>query len=242
MGVGGRGGYFRRMAIFSTSRRGAFAGTAAAALLLLVPASSGAALITFGSTLKAPANVKKAHQADIAFWQTAFPAGRSARSPASGQIKSVKIKGIALSNWKAGQIGGERMFHLQTLRKRSNGTWKILVTTQAFFLPPMTANPQTITTYGPTNFCVAKGDYVVFNTVGGWDRTATGPFAMGTPLQIFSRVTGATVSEYEKANGTNNGAVITAKSGPGKGHELLMRQTVGTGKNGTGLCKGGTGR
>ena len=82
----------------------------------------------------------------------------------------------------------------------------------------------------------------MFNTVGGWDGIAnrTGPYPDGTPLQIFSGVAGATVSEYMKANGTNNGAVITSKTGPGTGHELLMRMTVGTGKDGTGLCKGGT--
>ena len=162
----------------------------------------------------------------------------------SGQIKSVKIKGIALSSWKPGSPpGGERMFHLQALRKQANGTWKILVTTQAFFLPGRGTPSQTITTFRPINFCIAKGDSVVFNTVGGWDGIVnrTGPYPDGTPLQIFSRATGSTVAEYTKADGTNNGDVITANTRPGTGRELLMRMTVGTGKDGTGLCKGGTG-
>ena len=160
----------------------------------------------------------------------------------SGQIKSVRIKGIALSSWKPGSpLGGERMFHLQALRKQANGKWKILVTTQAFFLPGRGTPSQTITTYRPINFCIAKGDAVVFNTVGGWDGIAnrTGPYPDGTPLQIFSRATGSTVAEYTKADGTNNGNVITANKSA-QGREMLMRMTVGTGKDGTGLCKGGT--
>jgi ketosteroid isomerase-like protein len=226
-----------------TSRRAMAAATAATALLALLPATGAAKLVSFGSSLKARASVKKAHQADTAFWQTKAPAGRSQRAPVSGQIKAVKVKGIALSSWKPGSpIGGERMFHLQTLRKQANGRWKILVTTQPFFLPGRGTPSQTISTYRPINFCVAKGDAVVFNTVGGWDGIAsgTGPYPNGTPLQIFSRTAGATVAEYEKAGGTNNGNVITAKTGPGAGHELLMRMTVGTGPNGTALCKGGT--
>jgi hypothetical protein len=231
------------MGNLTSQSRGVAAAATAAALLVAVPASSDAALLSFGSTLKAPANITEARQADTAYWQTKLAGGASPRAPASGQIKSFKVKGIAVSSWKPGSPpGGERMFHLQSLRKRSNGTWKILVTSQAFFLPGKGTNPQTITTFRPTNFCIAKGDSLVLNTVGGWDGIATGkgPYPKGTPLQIFSGVAGATVAEYTKANGTNNGAIIRGKSVAGR--ELLMRLTVGTGKNGTGLCKGGTGR
>jgi hypothetical protein len=221
------------------------AATATAALVAaLVPAIGAASLRSFGSTLKAPANVTKARQADTAYWQTKLAGGASPRSPATGQIKSFKIKGIALSRPQPGVRGGETMFHLQSLRKRPDGSYKILVTSQAFFLPSKGTDPQKITTYRPINFCIKKGDSLVFNTVGGWDGIAnrTGPYPDGTPLQIFSRVPGATVAEYTKANGTNNGNIIRGKSGPGTGHELLMRLTVGTGANATGLCPGGTGR
>lgn len=227
-----------------SARRVCGATAAAALALTLVPATGATKLVQFGSDLKRRASVTEARQADTAYWQTAFAGGRSPRSPVSGQIKSVRIKGTARSSWKPGSpIGGERMFHLQTLRKQSNGTFKILVTTQAFFLPGRGTPSQKITSYRPINFCVAKGDYVVFNTVGGWDGipNRTGPYPDGTPLQIFANAPGSIVAEYTKANGTNNGNVITSKSGPGTGHELLMRMTVGTGKDGTGLCKGGTG-
>ncbi|MEY2443266.1 MAG: hypothetical protein QOJ46_2692 [bacterium] len=225
-----------------TARRRIGAIATAALALALVPATGVASLRSFGSTLKAPANVTKARQADTAYWQTKLAGGASPRSPATGQIKSFQIKGIALSRPKAGVPGGETMFHLQSLRKRPDGSYKILVTSQAFFLPSKGTNPQKITTYRPINFCIKKGDSLVFNTVGGWDGTSTGPNALGTPLQIFSRVPGSTVAEYTKANGTNNGNIIRGKSGPGTGHELLMRLTVGTGANATGLCPGGTGR
>ncbi len=230
------------MPIPSISRRHAVATLAAAALLALTPAAGDAKLLSFGSTLKAPANVKEARQADTAYWQTKLPGGRSPRSPATGQITSFKVKGIALSSWKPGQVGGERMFHLQSLRKRPDGSYRVLVTSQAFFLPGMGTDPQKITTFRPTNFCIRKGDSLVFNTVGGWDGIATGkgPFPLGTPLQIFSRVTGATVAAYTKAGGTNNGDVLRGKSLAAR--ELLMRLTVGTGSNATGLCPGGTGR
>ncbi len=233
------------MPIPTPSRRGATAAAAAtaAALLVLLPATGAAKLVTFGSSLKARANVTEARQADTAYWQTRFAGGRSPRSPVSGQIKSVRIKGTARSSWQPGSpIGGERMFHLQVLRKQANGTFKIIVTTQPFYLPGRGSPSQTITTFRPINFCALKGDYIVFNTVGGWDGIAnrTGPYPDGTPLQIFSRATGSTVAEYMKADGTNNGDVITASTKQGKGHELLMRMTVGTGKDGTGLCQGGT--
>ncbi len=226
------------------TRRTVTTTVAAAAVLALVPASSVASLLSFGSTLKAPANVTKARQADTAYWQTALAGGKSPRSPATGQIKSFKIKGIALSSPKAGVPGGETMFHLQSLRKRADGTYKILVTSQAFFLPGKGTNSQKVTTYRPINFCIKKGDSLVFNTVGGWDGIAnrTGPYPDGTPLRIFAKATGSAVAEYTKANGTNNGNIIRAKATPGRGHELLMRLTVGTGKNATGLCPGGTGR
>lgn len=232
------------MPILPTSRRAIAVAATATGLLVLVPATAGAKLVSFGSTLTARASVKQARQADTAYWQTKFAGGRSPRSPVSGQIKSVKIKGTARSNWKLGSpIGGERMFHLQVLRRQSGGRWKIIVTTQPFYLPGKSSPSQTVSTFRPINFCALKGDYVVFNTVGGWDAIAdrSGPYPDGTPLQIFSRTTGSAVAEYTKAGGTNNGNVITAKTGPGKGRELLMRMTVGTGKNGTGLCKGATG-
>lgn len=207
--------------------------------LTVIPAASHADNVIFGSDLSATANITEARQADTAYWQTTFADGHSPLAPASGQITSIRVRGIALSNPLAGVPGGETMIHFQTLHKQPDGSFKILVTTGAFFMPERGANPQTITTFSPENFCVAAGDVVVFNTVGGFDPTGR-LYQMGTPLQIFSRVPGALVSEFMGADKTNNGDIITANNGPGAGHELLMQMTVGTGPDGTALCAGGT--
>lgn len=223
----------------STRPRCATTALTALALLALVPATGEAALVRFGSDLKAPANVVEARPADTAYWQTAFAGGQKRTAPARGQVRSIKIKGIALSNPKAGVPGGETMFHLQALRKRPDGTLKILRTSGAFFLPPKGTDPQRITTYRPVNFCIAKGDVLAFNTVGGWDTTADGPYSKGTPLQIFSAVAGSNVAEFFGPDKTNNGDIVKPKTAPGRGHELLMQATIGTGSDGTALCPGG---
>ena len=224
------------------SRLSLVAAGAALATALAAPAAQ-AEMFAFGSDLTAPANVTEARQADTAYWQTTLPGSRP-RSPATGQVKSVRIKGIALSTPKAGVRGGETLFHVQVLRRRSNGSYKVLRTSQGFNLPRKGTDPQRIGTYRPTNLCIAKGDVLAFNTVGGWDGIAAGngPYPMGTPLQIFARVPGALVSEFMGAGRTNNGDILRPRTSRGRNHELLMQQTVGTGRNGTGLCPGGTGR
>ena len=212
------------------------AAAAAACVLALAPATAAADIITFGSSLAAPADVALARQADTIYFQSVFPDGRGTTVPASGQIKTVSVKGFAPYPPVPGQIGGETMFHIQTLKPLPDGTYQVLVTSQPFFVPNSGAS-DTITTFLPINLCAAAGDVVVFNTIGGWSGTADPPFNFGTPLQIFSRQNG-TISEYTKDNGTNNGAIVRPIANPG--HELLMQLTVGTGQDGTGLCPGGT--
>jgi len=222
-------------------RRSAAAGMLAA--LAIAPAGADAALTPFGSDLAAPANLTEARQADTAYWQTTFADGRSPVAPAAGQITAVQVKGIALANPIAGVPGGETMFHVQVIAPRADGTFQIRDpggTSGAFHLPPKGSDPQAITTFRPENLCVSAGDSVVFNTVGGWDGIVnqTGPYPSGTPLQIFSRVPGAVVSEFMGADMTNNGDILRPTAQPS--HELLMRLTLGTGPDGTALCPGGT--
>ena len=231
----------RRCPLRHRRRSLAAAAAAAGALLALLPATGAAALVTFGSDLTAPANLVQARQADTAYWQTTFADARSPLAPATGQIRSFRVKGIALSNPVAGVPGGETMFHLQALRARPDGTFRSCAPARPSICPRRAADPQSITTYEPENFCIDKGDVLVFNTVGGWDGVVnqTGPYPMGTPLQIFSRVPGANVAEFEGADRTNNGDVITASSTRTRGHELLMQLTVGSGPDATALCPGG---
>jgi hypothetical protein len=208
-------------------------------MLFALPATGHARLATFGSSLAARATVAKARPVDTAYWNRTLAGGRKTLSPVRGQIRSFKVKGIALSNPKPGVPGGETMFHLQALRKRADGSFKVLRTSQAFFLPEKGANRQKITTYRPVNFCIAKGDALAFNTVGGF---GPGAFPQGTPLQIFAAATGSNVSQFTAANKTNNGDILRPRNTDGRNQELLMQVTAGTGADATGLCPGGTGR
>lgn len=222
----------------------ALAAVAGALGAALVPATGSAALITFGSDLAAPANVVQQRGADTAFWQVGFADARSPVAPASGQITSVRIKGVALSDRVTGVSppGGERDFHVQVAEPLAGGAVRVRNpggTSGGFVLPPSTADPQGITQYLPENLCARAGDVLIFNTVGGHDP-AGGPFVEGTPLQIFSRVPNAVASGFMAPNMTNNGNVLTQDTSRTAGLELLMQMTLGTGPDGTGLCPGGT--
>jgi len=214
-------------------------GCAFTALALAAP--SHAAFQTFGSDLRAEANVTEMRQQDTAYWQTTFANGSSPVAPAAGQIRSFKIKGIALSNPVPGVPGGETLFHLQALQPLGGGQFRILRSSQGFNVPN-TGDPQQISTYVPANFCVAPGEVLAFNTIGGFDGIGdgSGPYPQGTPLRIFSSVTGALVSQFSGHNATNNGDVLAADSTRGQNEELLMQLTMGTGADATGLCPGGT--
>lgn len=213
--------------------------TALIAFAIAAPAAH-ADVLTFGSNLSAPANIVEARQADTVYWQTQFAGGANPLAPAPGQITSVKLKGIALADPKPGIPGGETMWHLQALREQADGKFRILRSSQAFYVPT-TGDPQQVTTYKPENFCVDKGDVVAFNTVGGWDGivTADGPYPHGTPLQIFSRVAGGSVSQFMGADKTNNGDILTADHTRGAGQELLMQMTIGTAADAVFHCPGG---
>jgi len=181
--------------------------------LLALPGAAQAEYQTFGSDLSQPATLVQEHQADTAFWPVTLPGGRDALVPAAGQVKEVKIKGLALrreDSRPAGSPGGETMFHVQAI----NGT-RFRITSQAFYMPT-TGDAQQVTTFTPENFCVQAGERIAFNTVGGYDAVGArpnadgsywsgSPYPMGTPLQIFARTAGARTDFYEQANGTDNG-------------------------------------
>lgn len=226
--------------------------------LLALPAAAQAEFQTFGSDLTQPANVVLEHQADTAFWQTALHGGGSPLVPVAGQIKQVRIKGVALRRpdaRPAGSPGGETDFHIQAL----DGT-RFRITSQNFKLPT-TGDPQQVSTFAPENFCVRPGERIAFNTVGGYDAFGAqpvdgiyspgSPYPMGTPLQTFSRVASATTEWYEQANGTDNGESLAANgSGPREsdqgnassgrldGTELLMQMTIATGDDRSFECGG----
>ncbi len=213
--------------------------------LLAAPAAVQADLQVFGSDLRAPADRTEARQADTAYWHQAFADGRSVSAPAGGQIVEIRLKGYAKSDRPPGAIGGggETVFHFQTLEPQPDGTFRVKVTSQAFDVPnAMTGTPETITAYRPENLCVAQGDVVAFNTIGGWDGIPdrTGPYPDGTPLQIFGAVPGSATSQFTGDNQTNNGAVLRPDVVRGTGEELLMQMTLATGPDAFYMCPGGT--
>jgi hypothetical protein len=239
-----------------TARRGVIAAALATGMALCVPAAGQAATQTFGSDLTRPATVEHAHQADTAYWQTTAPGGADPTVPVQGQIKEVKIKGMAIKRpdaRPAGAVGGETMFHVQAIT--GNG---FRITSQALYMPN-TGDPQQVTTFALENFCVGPGDRIAFNTVGGFDGVGDqingpsplSPYPMGTPLRIFASAPGSVVDFYEQANGTDNGESMAPNgSGPraadqghvtsGKlgGQELLMQMTLATGDDRSYECGG----
>ena len=219
-------------------------GTSGIVALALCAASAEAELRSFGSDLSAAASIAEARQSDTAYWQTLAAGASSAGvAPAAGSIRSFKLKGVALSRPVAGTPGGETLFHLQALRPLTIGAfqtapYRVLISSQGFNVPQKAgANDQTITTHEPENFCVAKGDVLAFNTVGGWDGIpAGGPYPRGTPLQIFASVPGALVSQFNGADQTNNGDILLPDHVRGLGQELLMQLTLATGADAAAPC------
>jgi hypothetical protein len=225
------------------------AGGASGILALALCASAAEAeLRSFGSDLSAAASIAEARQSDTAYWQTVAAGASSAGvAPAAGSIRSFKLKGVALSQPVAGTPGGETLFHLQALRPLIIGAfqispYRVLISSQGFNVPQKAGgNEQTISTYEPENFCVAKGDVLAFNTVGGWDGIpAGGPYPRGTPLQIFAAAPGALVSQFNGADQTNNGDILTPDHVRGLGQELLMQLTLATGNDAAAPCPTGT--
>jgi hypothetical protein len=238
------------------ARRGATAAALAAGIALLHPAAGLAETHTLGSDLTRPASIEHAHQADTAFWTASEPGGGGAAVPSDGQIKAVRIKGMAVKRpdgRPAGAPGGETMFHVQAITGNA-----FRITSQALYLPN-TGDAQQVTTFPLENFCAKAGDRIAFNTVGGFDAVGdqvTGPsllspYPMGTPLRIFASASGGTVDYYEQANGTDNGESMAANgTGPRAadqgfvhagslgGEELLMQMVVATGDDRSYECGG----
>ena len=200
-------------------------------LLALVAAPAQGGIKTWGSSLKASPTKALAIGSDTAYWQTDLPGTRAVRSPSTGQVLDVRVKGIAVPSGK-----GEpdtRVF-FQVLRPRSNGSFRIIVSSGPFNMP-VGGDPNRISTFRPENMCIRKGDRLAFNTVGGFAPDLGYP--NGTPFQIFATTAGSKFARDNAPGKTNNGDVL---SGGNRKGELLMRARVGTKQDGTGLCAGGT--
>jgi hypothetical protein len=204
-----------------------------AACALAAPATfagtADAALYRFGSSLTARANVAERHGADVAFWSTSLAGRRRVRVRASGQIRSVRLKGIALR--AAGGPKPLTEFHIQVLQPLRDGRVRVRLTSQPFNIP-YTGDSQQITTYRPINLCARRGDYVAFNDEGGFHPRW---YPNGVPYQVFSRVSGSRTRFFTGAGATNNGDRFRGRVR--RGRELLMQMRLGTGRHVSAACR-----
>ncbi|HEY2140620.1 MAG TPA: hypothetical protein VGG98_01015 [Solirubrobacteraceae bacterium] len=230
-------------------------------------AGADAATITFGSPLSVAATKDTAHDlnysgsdtqlpgsifhnphdgADTALWNVQM-AGGNPTAPASGQIVSVSIKGCAQSNGPPPLT----QIHFQDLAPQQGGAVKVNVTTQAFDIPicgQEGAGGDTVSTYRPTNFCVAQGDYVDFNDEGGFvPSPTTPPYPSGVPYMVIGSVAGSTMDSFIRNGGVGNGTTFSPSDttyhdgfASNANEELLLQATLATDADATPLCPGGT--
>lgn len=207
---------------------------AVAATVLVAPAQGRAAVTTFGSDLSAPANTAETHGVDAAFWSLSLPGGRGTTVPASGQIKTIRVKGTAVQSSAPGAPAPLTGVHFQVLHPGAGGAVTVSLTSGTFDLPSG-GDPNQISTYRPVNLCASAGDYVAFNDSGGY---VPNYYPQGVPYQVFSQVPGASTGFFSKGNGTNNGATFTGARH--EGQELLMQMDLATGSDATPICPSGT--
>lgn len=241
-----------------------------ACLLLLGPLGgrAKAATVTFGSPLTVAATLDTASDlnyqgsdvmlpgsvfhiphdgADGALWNVGLPAGVPT-APADGQVLSVSLEGCAKSNGPAPLT----QIHFQALVPEPGGGAKVGLTSQAFDIPVCGvggADGRTVSTYAPTNLCIAQGDYVAFNEEGGFLPGQNGPppYPAGVPYMVIGSVAGATLDSFIRNNGVGNGATFSPgdrtihdgfASNPQE--ELMLQAVLGSGPDATPICPGGT--
>jgi hypothetical protein len=235
---------------------------------MLWPAGGNAATMTFGSSLSVPATRDTANDlgysgsnialpgsvfhishdgADTALWNAQLASGSPA-APDSGQIVSVSLEGCA----KSGGPPPLTQIHFQDLAPQGGGAMKVNVTTQAFDIPVCGqggASGSTITSYQPTNFCAAQGDYVDFNDEGGFVASSNGPppYPSGVPYMVIGSVPGSTMDSFVRNGGVGNGSTFSPTDTTyhdgfvaNPGEELMLQATLATGPDATPLCPGGT--
>ncbi len=187
--------------------------------------------------------------ADTALWNTVSPGGTPA-APSGGQVVSVRVEGCARQPADAPPPLTE--IHFQDLVRQPDGGVKVNVTTQAFNLPVCGqggASGSTITSYTPTNFCVAAGDYVDFADEGGFVPSNTGPppYPSGVPYMVIGSVPDATMDSFIRNGGINNGETFSPGDSTyhdgfatNHGEEVMLQATLATGPDASPLCPGGT--
>jgi hypothetical protein len=183
--------------------------------------------------------------ADAALWNVAQAVG-TPQAPATGQALKVSIEGCTEA--APGGPSPLTQIHLQSLSPLPGGGAKVNLSSQPFDLPVCGQNGaggSTVTTYEPVNLCVSAGDYVALNEEGGFVPHS---YQSGVGYRVIGAVGGSTFNSFIKGSGTGNGATLssletTAMDGfaTNRNEELMLRVTLGTGRDATHICAGGTG-
>ncbi len=210
---------------------------------LAFPVSSYGALRWLGPTLVGQhATLAEPAPVDDVFAVLSDPAGglASGRMPASGQIVAAQVEGVVALTAGPPLNAVDPKFHLQDLAP-AGGRYRVKATSGFLSLPssshPGASAETRITTVHPVNLCVRRGDLVGFTTDGGF---APGRYPQGLPFQVFADVAGARTGRYVAGGGVGNNALDAFT--PLANTLLLMRVELGTGRSGSGVCPGATGR
>jgi hypothetical protein len=202
-------------------------------LAALAPATSQAAITTFGSPLSVPATLNTAEDlnyrgtdtavpaspeaptgnvhtfhfgADGALWNVALARG-TASAPATGQALTVSLEGCAKPT--AGGPPPLTQIHFQDITPLPGGGARVNLTSQPFDIPVCGhggADGSTVTTYEPINLCVSQGDYVDLNEEGGFVEHS---YQSGVPYEVLGSAGGSASDSFIRGEGTGNGAVMS---------------------------------
>jgi hypothetical protein len=200
----------------------------------LAPATSPAAITTFGSPLSVPATLNTSENlgyygtytpvppnpeapnglfhtphfgADTVLWNAGNAAG-DPRSPATGQAVKVSLEGCAKP--ASGGPSPLTQIHIQDITPLAGGGARVNITSQPFDIPVCGrggASGSTVTSYVPINLCVARGDYVGFNDEGGYVENV---YRSGVAYQVIGAVPGSRMNSFLRNNGTGNGATMSS--------------------------------
>ncbi|HEX3909342.1 MAG TPA: hypothetical protein VHW67_01405 [Solirubrobacteraceae bacterium] len=181
--------------------------------------------------------------ADAALWNVGLANG-TPRAPATGQALKVALEGCAVP----AENGPPPLtqIHFQDITPQPDGGAKINLTSQGYDIPVCSqggANGSTVTTYEPYNLCVSAGDYVAFNEEGGFVEHS---YQSGVRYRVLASVPGSKADSFIRGGGTNNGDLMSVADTSNmdgfianSGKELMLRVTLGTGKDATHICPGG---
>jgi hypothetical protein len=162
-----------------------------------------------------------------------------------GQALEISLEGCA----KAASGGPVPLtqIHFQDVSPLLGGGARVNLTSASFVIPicgQHRAGGSTITTYRPLNLCVRKGDYVTFNDEGGYVENV---YRAGVPYGVLGRARGSVADSFLRSNGTGNGAIMSSSQAfanegftANRGEELMLRVQLGTGRDATHICPGGT--